>query len=115
MNDPCGKNGWAFSSMDKVKEVERLCQGEKSLGKGGGDPLILSHHGGHGLLQPIEGQFEHWKDLSDVLDGGSIRPVFHQDRIDPNGMGKGLCDKLQPLIAGFPGSFLYIDGAIGGH
>ncbi len=50
-----------------------------------------------------------------MLDGGSVRPVFVQDRIDPDGAGKGLSNKLQPFIARFPGPFLHIDGAIGGH
>ena len=64
--------------------------------------LIFSHDMGDCLLQAVEGQLKHGEDLPNVADTSGVGPVLCKNWIDPNGMGKGFRDKLEPLIAGFP-------------
>ena len=77
--------------------------------------LILPHHGADRFLKAVEGQLAHGDDFSDVTDASGIGPVLRENRVDPNGMGEGFGDKLQPLVAGPSGSFFDVDGAVRCH
>jgi hypothetical protein len=59
---------------------------------------IFTHHMGNCLLKSIEGQFKHRKDLLDVTDGTGVGPFLGQFWIDPDRMGEGVGDKLEPHI-----------------
>ena len=77
--------------------------------------VILSHHRVHRFFQSIKGQFEHGKDLPDLMDGTGVRPFFGELWVDPDYMGEGLGDELQSFITGLSGPLFDMDGAIRGH
>ena len=66
---------------------------------GESQPSKLVHHVGDRFFQSVEGQFKHGKDLTDILDRAGIGPFLGHDWIDPDRMGEGLGDELQPLMA----------------
>ena len=67
------------------------------------------------LLKAVQGQLKHGKDLPDLMDGPGVGPFFNQFRIDPDRMGKGLRDELQPLIAWPSRPLFNVDGPIRRH
>ena len=59
-----------------------------------GGSLVLAHHVADGLLESVEGQLKHGKDLPDVTDGPGIGPFLGKNWIDPHRMGKGFDNEV---------------------
>ena len=82
---------------------------------------VLGHEVEDGLLQTVQGQLEHGKDLADDADSPGQLPLLLADGVEPHGVTEGPGEELESVDACPRGLLVHVDGAVavdefvGGH